>query len=171
MNTEQFNQQVISLQDKLFRYALSIVYDWNLAKDIVQEVFLKCWKKREQLDQVLQIEAWCVRLTRNCAYDKLKAKSNQTVDLTLADHHFSPELSQDQSAEYADLINSIQRILKDLPERQREIFRLRDIMGYSNQEIEEMMDLNDNQVKVYLYRARRKVKDKLTKIMNYGIRK
>ena len=66
---------------------------------------------------------------------------------------------------------NIYDLIKDLPKQQREIFRLREILGYSNKEIESLMLLNENQVKVNLFRARNKVKRSLEKIINYGLTK
>ena len=80
MSTEQFKKDILSLQNKLYRYALSIVFDADLAKDIVQEVFLKVWTKRAKLIDITNKEAWCVRITRNLALDKLKAANRKNVD-------------------------------------------------------------------------------------------
>ncbi|MEM9824813.1 MAG: sigma-70 family RNA polymerase sigma factor, partial [Bacteroidota bacterium] len=161
MTKEQFNNQVLSLQNKLFRYALSIVANRELARDVVQEVLMKCWDQRQQLDQVRQIEAWCIRLTRNKAYDKLKLRSNKTVALNFADQKRTLVANPDQRTEEKDLLAKIQLLLQELPEKQREIFRLKDLLGYSNTEIQELLDMDATQVKVYLFRARKKIRSKL----------
>jgi len=88
MSTEQFQKDILPFQDKMYRYALSIVYDVDLAKDIVQEVFLKIWKKRDQLSQINNKEAWCIRVTRNMALDKLKLAHRKNVGLEFAANHF-----------------------------------------------------------------------------------
>ncbi len=168
MSTEQFKKDILSLQNKLYRYALSIVFDADLAKDIVQEVFLKVWTKRVELIDITNKEAWCVRITRNLALDKLKAANRKNVDLAFAANHFVGDASPAMQAEENDLIASIYEAMKDLSPQQKEIFRLRDLLGYTNKEIKELMDLNDSQVKVNLFRARQKIKAKLGKLINYG---
>lgn len=168
MSTEQFQKDILPLQDKMYRYALSMVYDVHLAKDIVQEVFIKVWNKRDQLNQIVNKEAWCIRVTRNLALDKLKLAHRKNVGLEMAANQFVSTLNPEGLAEEKDLVAAIYEMMKDLSEQQREIFRLRDLLGYSNKEIKEIMNLNDSQVKVNLFRARQKIKLKLGKLINYG---
>lgn len=171
MTKEQFTSVIFPLQHKLYRYALSIVQETALAEDIVQEVFLKLWKKRQELVAIKNIEAWCIRLTRNTAYDKLKASSRKVEQIDSIAYSFVANSYPDQEAEHADLIASIKTLLQDLPEKQQEIFRLRELLGYSNAEIEEILALDRTQVKVNLFRARQKVKSKLLQLINYGLQK
>jgi len=168
MSTEQFKKDILPFQNKLYRYALSIVFDAELAKDIVQEVFLKVWTKRGELQKISNKEAWCVRITRNLALDKLKAANRKNVDLTYAANHFVGDANPARQTEEKDLIASIYEAMKGLSPQQKEIFRLRDLLGYTNKEIKALMDLSDSQVKVNLYRARQKIKAKLGKLINYG---
>ena len=169
MTREQFTTQVLSLQNKLFRYALSIVGERELARDIVQEVLMKLWAKRQELDQVKHLEAWCIRLTRNKSLDKLKLHANRVVELKQADLKVNFDIGPDKITENQNLIDSVQAILHILPEKQREIFRLRDLLGYSNKEIEQIMKLDASQVKVNLFRARQKIRHKLNQLINYGL--
>ena len=168
MSTEEFQKDILPLQDKLYRYALSMVYEVDLAKDIVQEVFIKIWKKRDQLSQIENKEAWCIRVTRNQSLDKLKMAHRKNVGLEHAANQFVSTLNPEGLAEEKDLVAAIYEMMKELTEQQREIFRLRDLLGYSNKEIKELMNLSDSQVKVNLFRARQKIKLKLGKLINYG---
>ena len=114
-------------------------------------------------------EAWCIRLTRNAAYDKLRAASRklEPIDNTIV--QFAATSHPDKETVDKDLLEAIKGMMEDLPEKQKEIFRLRELMGYSNTEIEEIMALDSNQVKVYLFRARKKIRSKLTQLINYGL--
>lgn len=167
MSTEQFKKDIVPLQDKLYRYALSIVFEVELAKDIVQEVLLKVWAKRAQLATVKNVEAWCIRITRNLAFDKLKLSHRKNVGLEYAEKEWDRGINPAQLAENSDLMTAIYDSMNNLSEQQREIFRLRDLLGYSNKEVKEIMALNDSQVKVNLFRARQKIKLKLGKLLNY----
>ncbi len=171
MTREQFKTQVLPLQNKLYRYALSIVADKELARDIVQEVLMKCWNQREQLDQIRRIEAWCIRLTRNKSLDKLRLHANKVVTLKMAEQHTANDTIPDKATENRDLVETIQHLLQWLPEKQQEIFRLKDLMGYSNKEIEEILNLDASQVKVNLFRARKKIRSKLKLLIDYGLQK
>ena len=153
----------------MYRYALSMVFDNDLANDIVQEVLMKLWDRREQLSEINNVEAWCIRMTRNKSLDKLKLANRRNVDLQQAEQKQASMPAPDRLLEENDLLNSIYDLMKDLSEQQREIFRLRDLLGYSNREIKEITGLSDGQVKVNLFRARQKIKQKLGKLINYGL--
>ena len=72
MTKEDFKSNVLTLQNKLFRYAVSIVADRDLARDIVQEVLMKLWDTRDKLNDIQNLESWSIRITRNKALDKLR---------------------------------------------------------------------------------------------------
>lgn len=169
MTPEQFKTDILPIKDRLYRYALSIVYDTELAKDIVQEVFLKLWNQRNNLSEVRNIEAWSMRITRNTSLDKLKSSNMKVLSLDKASYLDSGVEIPDTIVERTDLMSAIKKVLELLPEKQQEIFRLRDMMGYSNPEIGEMMSLKESDVKVNLFRARKKIKAELTKLVSYGL--
>ena len=171
MTRDQFEDKVLSQQDKMFRYAASLVFDLEMAKDVVQEVLEKLWKQKDRLDDIDNIPGWCIRITRNTCYDKMRSPKNKTLGLESLHERSALHAIPDQQSEDKDLIQAMHGLLKDLPEQQREIFRLRELLGYSNKEIEGLMLLNEGQVKVNLFRARQKIKHRLTKLMNYGLTK
>ncbi len=73
------------------------------------------------------------------------------------------ESSDNQSFELKEIIN---KYINTLPELQKSILLLRDLEGYSYEEIGKMLKLNESQVKVYLFRARQKMKDQIKDINN-----
>jgi len=169
MTSEQFHTDILPLRNKLYRYALSIVLDVSLAEDVLQEVYIKLWTKREQLATVQHREAWCIRMVRNQAIDRLRQRKKQPTALTLLHDQKADTTLPSHQIEQQDLLAKIRETLIYLPEQQREIFRLRELMGYSNAEIEEMLELNHSQVKVNLHRARKLVRERIKKIVNYGV--
>jgi RNA polymerase sigma-70 factor (ECF subfamily) len=151
-------QTILPLKNKLFRYALRIVGNEMLAEDIVQEVFLKVWNKEEELKTIDNSEAWVMTVTRNLALDKLRRKKKYVEDinnhLSIADKTFTPE----QTAESCDMMEIIHREIANLPEAQNQVIHLRDIEGYSYKEIAEITGMTEDKVKVYLHRARQKLR-------------
>ena len=158
------------MKNKLYRFALGIVKDEELAQDVVQECLIKVWEKRSEVKLVKNLEAWCMQITRNKALDKLRSKHLKKTDL------FEVELDTRKErdtpyvvAERGDLMKRITVLIAELPNRQREVMQLRDIEGYSYKEIADMLEIDINLVKTNLFRARRKLKESLIKVDAYGL--
>lgn len=171
MNIEQLNEHVLPLKNKLFRFAIKMVADHDLAKDVVQEAMIKIWKAKTPFEEIKNIEAWSMRITKNVALDKLKSKHRRTEDVDAAYDLSTKEANPEQLAETSDLMKKISELVKQLPEKQRLVFHLRDIEGLSYKEIEETLEIPLSQVKTNLFRARQFLKEQLIKTESYGIRK
>ncbi len=166
MQLKTFKYQILPIKDKLFRFAERIVQNSELAKDIVQEVLLKVWQYEGDIQNA---EAWCMRATRNLSLDKLKSKHNKVVDIqSISASLTHKQASPYQSAEKSDQLRSVHEAIATLPESQRMVMQLRDVEGYTYQEIATVLNCSVDVVKVNLFRARKKVKTQLLKIENYG---
>lgn len=157
------------LKDKLFRLALRITFDRAGAEDVVQDTMIRVWNKREEWTQFGSIEAYCLTVAKNLAIDRSQKKEAQNVELT-------PEMEEESeiSGPYDQLVNNermsiIHRLINELPEKQRLIMQLRDIEGESYKEIAKILNLTEEQVKVNLFRARQKVKQRYLEIDEYGL--
>ncbi len=168
MEIEEFKEKVLPARDKLYRYAYFLLKNEEDAKDVVQDVLLKIWDDRHKR-KFDNIEAWAITLIKNRTMDKLRKKkknySNEDDLLTLSDRAPTPEQQHATNQMYAHLQDQVKR----LSAKQQDIFHLREIEGKSYQEISEQLDLDVSQVKVYLHRARKFLKDKLFKIESYGL--
>jgi RNA polymerase sigma factor (sigma-70 family) len=170
MDFEGFERQVLPVKNKLYRFAFRLLGSSDEAKDIVQEVLMKVWNGREQLATIENIEAWCMRITKNLSLDRLRAKQRKPTDSleqtsTIAEESLTPH----ESAELSESMQRISLLIASLPEKQRQVMHLRDIEGYSYNEICEILELDMNQVKVNLFRARNSVREKFVKINAYGL--
>lgn len=169
MQEISFRNDILPLKDKLFRLALRITFDRAEAEDIVQETLIRVWNKRDEWTQFGSIEAYCLTVAKNLAIDRSERKDAQTVELT-------PDLEQasDASSPYERLVTKermklIHRLMTELPEKQRQIMQLRDLEDKSYKEIAVALNLTEEQVKVNLFRARQKVKQKFIDIEGYGL--
>ncbi|HTF28615.1 MAG TPA: RNA polymerase sigma factor [Flavitalea sp.] len=170
MSLEDFNSRILPVKSKMFRFALKFMKSKEEAEDVIQEVLIKIWKQQNRLGELLNFEAWCMKLVKNQSLDRLKSVHyrNQAASI-------SPELPSENKNPYqhAEMGNSIQRVhqlINSLPEKQKEIIHLRDVEGYAYQEIADIMDIDLNMVKVYLFRARNTIKAKLINAEAYGNR-
>ncbi len=171
MMLETFKSEVLPLKNKLFRFALSILGDQDLSKDVVQETLLKAWEKRNDFCTIQSPEAWCMTLTRNFALEKLRSKHYKTTKLMEEPNWDNNERSPYKLVEMDNTMKIIDQIVTDLPVKQKETFQLRDIEGYSYQDISEITGYNINDVKISIFRARKSIRAYLLKLDTYGIEK
>lgn len=169
MDAENFQQLIHPVQDKLYRFALSILGHDSDAQDVVQDVILKLWDKREQLEQIENPEAWLMTATKNKCIDLLRSKKRSTSSLDDALELPSTQLSPEAVTISSDLMEIIRSMMAELPEAQQAVMVLRDIEGYTYEEIAEMTELSLSQVKINLHRARKKLKENLIKANIHGI--
>ena len=166
MKENEFISLILPLKDRLFRIAWHIIHSKEEAEDIVQEVMLKVWKR--ELPEVTNPEAYCYTMTRNLALNRLELKENRNISLMVGydqDMYAGPFENMVQ----AEKLNVLHRLMAGLPGVQRDIMQLRDIEGMSYTEIAETLRLTEEQVKVYLFRARKKVRESCLKLENYGL--
>lgn len=168
MDLPKFKITIFPLKNKLFRLANRILENYEDAQDIVQEVFIKLWNRREKLDEYRSVEALAMVMTRNLCLDKLKCKKYPVENL----EKVSAELIEPGTETHPDLtevVHKIHKIITGLPEVQRSIMQLRDIEGYDFEEIAGIMEMTENAVRVNLSRARKRVREILLnqKIYDY----
>ena len=159
MENISFRTTVLPLSDKLFRLALRITMNRAEAEDVVQDTLLKVWEHREEWEQINNLEAFAIATCRNRALDVMKRAGRNTEKLDEM-AHFSSQTPQEQ-LEADEQISLVNRLMDDLPEVQRTIMLLRDIEGKTYQEIAQTLDISGTQVKVYLHRARTKIKERI----------
>lgn len=162
MEMETYKKRVLPLKNLLYRLALRIVGRKDQAKDVVQEVLIKIWEKRAELTEVKNLKGYCIKVTRNLAIDKTRSRHHKsTTALHQVTHFAAPAPTPYEVAAEKDTFDLIKTIIIKLPPIQREIFELRDFEGLSYKEIVDATGQSMSQVKVYLSRARFKIKTEL----------
>lgn len=170
MNLESFQTRILPVKNKLFRFALRFLGNEDEAKDVVQDVLIRVWNGRERMDEVQNWEAWCMRITKNLSLDRIRAISRKQAQPIEDGYGIKMDgLSPHETTEIQESMNRISQFIAALPEKQRQVIHLRDVEGYSYNEIVEIMEIDMNQVKVNLFRARNAVREKLIKIDAYGL--
>ena len=164
MKTMDFRTDVLPLKDKLFRLALRITLDRQEAEDITQETLIKVWEKRDEWHQIQNMEAYCLTIARHLAIDATKSKRSAHLSLSETNETLhATDLLPDDDLDLRQRVAAIRNLINELPEVQRTIVQLRDIEGLRYNDIAQVTGLTETQVKVYLHRARKKIKDLLEK--------
>jgi RNA polymerase sigma-70 factor (ECF subfamily) len=164
MQSERFKTTIIPLRQTLFRAALKWLHQAEEAEDVVQETMLRLWNMREQLPALSNPAAFAMQITKNSCIDRLRACRENTE---AGDWQLTVNETPYSETEKNDTAGLVRQIIDRLPELQQTIIRMRDIEGYELQEIAEITGTQVSAVTVNLSRARKKVREQLTQIMNY----
>jgi len=157
MTEEEYNKCVDLYADRLYRFVLKSVGEEEQAKDIVQDTFLKVWEKRSQV-VFLTAKSYLFTAAYNTMIDSIR-KNKQLVSVETV--HASM-LKVDQPS--SDLSAILNYAADRLPEIQKSVLLLRDYEGYKYEEISAITGLSLEQVKVYLFRARKFLKNYLVSV-------
>lgn len=171
MREIDFRHDLLPLKDKLFRLALRITLDRPEAEDVVEDVLVRTWELRltAELQNVDNLEAYCLTMTRNLAIDRSRRKSALHLSLddeeneSLVLNHVDTAPLPDQQMEHADQLKWVGELFGQLPEKQRSVMQLRDIEEHSYAEIADMLHITESDVKVTLFRARQALKQLIQK--------
>lgn len=155
MNRREYNIAVKEYSGRLYGYALKYLQHKEDASDIVQDVFEKLWKNRKKVETD-KVKPWLFTCAHNAMINFMKKKSR----MTYSDEITSTQVQESHEKSY-EMQEVIQKTLSQLPPVQKSIILLRDLEGYNYKEIGEILDLSEAQVKVYLFRARNKIKKQL----------
>ena len=169
MKKLSFRDDVLPLKDKIFRLALRITLSRAEAEDIVQDVLIKVWNRRDDLAGVDSIEAYSLTVCRNLSLDRLQRKENDNVNLDDAPPTEADDAPPDLQMIRNERIDNIKRLIERLPIPQRAAMQLRDMEGKTYKEISAITGQTEEQVKVNIFRARQYIRKQIEKIENYGL--
>lgn len=169
MKEISFKNDVLPLKNKLYRLALHITCDTAEAEDVVQETMIRVWNKREEWQQYNSIEALCITICRNLAIDQSQKKDSRNAVFDISRHEHSDISTPHEHLAAREGLNILQGILQELPEKQRAIVELRDVENKTYKEIASALNITEEQVKSYLFRARQKIRLRYTEIQDYGL--
>ena len=172
MQQEQFKKEVLPLRDKLLLYAQRILGDAEEAEDIIQEVYLKLWSMRGDLQSYNSIAALSMHITKNLCINRINSSSfrNRSSESLDGISILNEEPEPDVQLEQKDNVEHIMRIIDMLPGLQQTILRMKHIEGFEVEEIAGLTGSNQDAVRVNLSRARKKVRDEFFKIQNLNKR-
>jgi RNA polymerase sigma factor (sigma-70 family) len=151
MGITDYNKAVDNYADNLFRFIIKNIRDEELARDIVQEAFMRLWSKRKEV-KAEKAKTYLFTTAYHVLIDLLRKEKNKQKFLAGNGNETATENG------FSELGDVIQEAVSQLPEIQRIVIMLRDYEGYSYKEIGAITHLSEVQVKVYIFRARTALK-------------
>ncbi|TXI86517.1 MAG: RNA polymerase sigma factor [Crocinitomicaceae bacterium] len=151
MTAKEYNSAVDMYADNVFRFVMKHIKNEMSAQDIIQEAFMKVWIKREEI-QAEKVKSYLFTTAYHCLIDWIN-KEKRSGDIEKVENN----LASASSLEF-DVSAVLDQALNRLPEIQKTVVLLRDYEGYNYAEIAEITQLNESQVKVYIFRARQALK-------------
>ena len=144
----------------VYNFANSLLYSPKIAQDITQNVFLKIWEKRHEINPEQNFNAYLFTIARNMAEQSLRQLQEEEDVLDMStiqtlDYHFTEELCRS--------------LVEELPPARREIFKLSRFERLSNKEIALRLSISERTVETQLYRATRFLKRKLLSDEGLGL--
>lgn len=122
--------------------------------DILQEVFLKIWQNRKQIKCIETFNAFIFTITRNLLLNELRTRLNDhKMKERIGKLAVSVEYSFIEQLEYHDIKEKVEMAIDDLPSRQKEVFTLSRIHGYSHKEIAQTLNITTKTVEFHLAKS------------------
>jgi RNA polymerase sigma-70 factor (ECF subfamily) len=163
---EAFEELVRRHQHRVFAVAGGILRKREDVEDIAQQVFVKAYFSLKRFDQRAAFSTWLYKITVNECWDLLRKKKVRPLiyESDLSEEQARQiEGSERKDADVPDVSDrleareQVELLLEGLDERDRLMLMLKEVEGFSIEEVAEVLDLNANTVKVRLFRARRRI--------------
>ncbi|MDE0560742.1 RNA polymerase sigma factor [Algoriphagus sp. NF] len=154
-----FEGHIWPLRGTLFRMAFLWVKDRALAEDLLQNVFEKSFQREDELEKHPNLKAWMIRSLKNEALMHFR-KNGRIISL---EGEIEPSEEPKELEKGNEQLSDLMRLVAKLPEKQSQIFQLRESEGLTYEEIAEYLEISIEQVKVNLHRARKKLREEYQK--------
>ena len=164
---EAFREIVERYQAKVFSIIHGVVRNRNDAEDIAQQVFTKIYFSLPKFDFRSALVTWIYKITVNECYDYLRKRKARplTLEADMSENHLrlidnmeAPSRNPAKDlGRRAELREYVTKLLDKLSEEERYLLVMKEMEGYAVEELARMVSLNENTVKVKLFRARQKL--------------
>lgn len=166
----ELTQEKDSSLEELFNYYYPRLYNFSKSflkieegiDDILQEVFIKIWQNRKNIKSKATFNAYIFTITRNLLLNELRSRlNNQKTRVEIQKLSVAEEYESFEQTEYEDLKGKIEKVIDELPTRQKEIFMLSRTEGLSHKEIAEKLHITTKTVEYHITQSTAFIKQKL----------
>ena len=152
---------------KLYSFALLLIRQREEAEEVVQEVFLKMWERRLQLDADQNIEGYLFSIAKNMIYNKARRKVYEAALIQYStEHDIKAGWYTEETIDFHDLTRLLEDTYARMPPARRQVFIMSRLEGKSNREIAEHLETSISNVENHLHKALKVIKDRFRR---YGL--
>ncbi len=168
---DAFNELVRSTYRDTYALAYRLTGNRDDAGDVVQDAYVRAYRAIRRFRGDSSFSTWMYRITSNCASTHLSRRTRQRTEELSSDTpivDLRPEQDPSLRAEAAVLRHNIDRAVRSLPERLRQVVVLRDLHDLSHSEIAAELGITTSAAKVRLHRARQRLRTVLQRTSEFG---
>lgn len=155
---------------QLYRKLLKMVQVDVIAEELLQDLFMKIWEKRDQIDPEQPFKAYLYRIAERIVYDYFRklAREAKANNFIMAN---SSEIYEqfDNGGLEAEMRSKVQHAIARLPEQQRIVFNLCKIEGKSYKEVSILLGITTGTINTHITRATKTIKTYLTETDNFAL--
>jgi RNA polymerase sigma-70 factor (family 1) len=177
-DTTAFEKLFLKYKDPVYSFAFHFTRNESAAEEIVQEIFLRIWLRREALPGIERPEAWIYTLTRNLSFDFLRKTATEEAfknGWSQQTPHFTTTQEEIELRQYKSFIHEA---VQQLPPQQKQVYQLAKEKGLKYEEVAEQLGLSPNTVKSHLGTAMKSIRryleqhmgDAMILIILYGLK-
>lgn len=158
-----FRQLFDHYAQKLTRFAFSIVKNNEAAVEIIDEVFIRIWKQRENVPAITHLTTYLYTATKNTALNYLSRKANEQINepFDFINIQLQEEECPDQQMVTAEIFKNIRAAIEELPPRCKMIFKLVREDGLRYQQVADILNISINTVDAQMVIAVKKISEKV----------
>jgi RNA polymerase sigma-70 factor (ECF subfamily) len=164
MDAREFKQRYMPFHRRLYRVGYHLTGNAQDAEDLLQDMYLKLWQKREDLKEEADMQAYLVTMMKNLFIDQRRHKRIDASEDIEA--HASPpdERSLDEQIGSRDEVQQVEGLIRQLSERDAKIIQMHLIEDRSYEEIESDTGLSQGNIRIIVMRAKKKLKQQFLNI-------
>lgn len=159
MSPKELTETFKSMSDGLYRVAFYILESQPDAQDVVQDLFIKLWNTRDELDKVLNLKAYCTTLIKNMCIDRIRKASKEQSIRIETDIPESRTVDGDLIAK--DKLDRVMAAIERLPKGQRNVVKMYVLEEMSYDEISEKTGMSNLTLRVLLSNARKTLRKEI----------
>jgi RNA polymerase sigma-70 factor (ECF subfamily) len=165
MQLKEFQNLILLIKDRIYRMSYTILLNEEDARDITQEVLLKLWENKNEIQKVFNLEAYAIVMAKNMCFHFLKNQKK----LTDSKNIFSQtDMITRQNHDEKEALNILLKSLEFVSAEHRLVFEMKTIEGYSYDEIAEVTGLSFDNLRKIVSRTRKKISKHLQEQYSYG---